>query len=64
MVRRLPQRSQDGVKLSSAQYLRFVQLQRFETVDPQTGLTFREALEECEQLEIKSPPKKTWVSAQ
>lgn len=23
---------------------------------------FSEALEDCEQLEIKSPPKKTWVS--
>lgn len=23
---------------------------------------FSEALEECEQLEIKSPPKKTWVT--
>lgn len=24
---------------------------------------FSEALEECEQLEIKSPPRKTWVTA-
>jgi hypothetical protein len=45
-IRRLPARSQDGVKLTSAQYLRFVQLQRFETVDPNSGLTFREALED------------------
>lgn len=25
---------------------------------------FSEALEDCEQLEIKSPPKKTWVTAE
>jgi quercetin dioxygenase-like cupin family protein len=25
---------------------------------------FSEALEECEQLEIKSPPRKTWITAE